>query len=140
MSLKPLKQLLFTSVKCQACQRLCRPICSTVLLSSSISNRSFSTTQIGQEESVQEKSSHAQPRWKETPPKMTAPFRSKPPVANGDWPCNESQEILDQFYERVLGKGGDKMLTEDVKWLAVTHKSFDHGRRGFNDRLAFFGR
>jgi len=32
------------------------------------------------------------------------------------------------------------MLTEEVKWLAVTHKSFDQGRRGYNDRLAFFGR
>jgi len=32
------------------------------------------------------------------------------------------------------------VLTEEVKWLAVTHKSFDQGRRGFNDRLAFFGR
>lgn len=31
------------------------------------------------------------------------------------------------------------MLTDEVKWLAVTHKSFDHGRRGFNDRLAFLG-
>ena len=31
------------------------------------------------------------------------------------------------------------MLTDEVKWLAVTHKSFDHGRRGYNDRLAFFG-
>jgi len=26
------------------------------------------------------------------------------------------------------------------KWLAVTHKSFDHGRQGFNDRLAFLGK
>lgn len=32
------------------------------------------------------------------------------------------------------------MLTDEVKWLAITHKSFDQGRRGFNDRLAFFGR
>ena len=31
------------------------------------------------------------------------------------------------------------MLTEEVKWLAVTHKSFDHGKRGYNDRLAFLG-
>ena len=31
------------------------------------------------------------------------------------------------------------MLEEEIKWLAVTHKSFDHGRRGFNDRLAFLG-
>jgi len=26
------------------------------------------------------------------------------------------------------------------QWLALTHKSFDHGRRGFNDRLAFLGK
>ena len=32
------------------------------------------------------------------------------------------------------------MLSEETKWLAVTHKSFDHGRRGFNDRLAFLGK
>lgn len=31
------------------------------------------------------------------------------------------------------------MLSEETKWLAVTNKSFDAGRRGFNDRLAFFG-
>lgn len=31
------------------------------------------------------------------------------------------------------------MLSDEVKWLAVTHKSFDQGRRGFNDRLAFLG-
>ncbi len=27
-----------------------------------------------------------------------------------------------------------------TQWLALTHKSFDHGRRGFNDRLAFLGK
>jgi len=32
------------------------------------------------------------------------------------------------------------VLPEEIKWLAVTHKSFDQGRRGFNDRLAFFGK
>lgn len=31
------------------------------------------------------------------------------------------------------------MLTR-LQWLAVTHKSFDHARRGFNDRLAFLGK
>lgn len=31
------------------------------------------------------------------------------------------------------------MLTDEVKWLAITHKSFDHGKRGYNDRLAFLG-
>ena len=32
------------------------------------------------------------------------------------------------------------MLSDETKWLCVTHKSFDHGRRGFNDRLAFLGK
>jgi dsRNA-specific ribonuclease len=44
------------------------------------------------------------------------------------------------MYIRMLGQGGDSMLSDEVKWLAVTHKSFDHARRGFNDRLAFLGR
>ena len=78
------------------------------------------------------------PRWQAPPPRMTAPFRSKPVVDN-DYPVNEDPEKLDRVYERVLGPDGHKMLTEEVKWLAVTHKSFDHGRRGYNDRLAFLG-
>lgn len=31
-------------------------------------------------------------------------------------------------------------MPEEIKWLAVTHKSFDHARRGFNDKLAFLGK
>lgn len=70
---------------------------------------------------------------------MMAPVRSKPPVENNDFAVNEDPERLDKVYDRVLGKEGHRMLTDEVKWLAVTHKSFDHGRRGFNDRLAFLG-
>jgi len=44
------------------------------------------------------------------------------------------------MYKRFLGPGGDKLLPEEIKWLAITHKSFDQGRRGFNTRLAYFGR
>lgn len=80
------------------------------------------------------------PRWQSTPPRMTAPVRSKPPVPNNDFAVNEDPERLDRVYDRVLGKGGCEMLTEEVRWLAITHKSFDHGRRGFNDRLAFLGK
>jgi large subunit ribosomal protein L15 len=32
------------------------------------------------------------------------------------------------------------MLMVTWQWLAITHKSFDHGRRGFNDKLAFLGK
>lgn len=53
---------------------------------------------------------------------------------------NEDPELLDTIYVHVLGNEGDRMLTEEVKWLAVTHKSFDHGRMGYNDRLSFLGK
>ena len=56
------------------------------------------------------------------------------------WPVNESPEKLDEFYRKLLGEGGDVVLTEEVKWLAVTHKTFEQGKRGYNDRLAFLGR
>ena len=81
------------------------------------------------------------PRWSRTPPAMKAPLRSRPakmdvkPLA-----INADPRKLDDVYINFLGRGGDKMLSEETKWLAVTNKSFDHGRRGFNDRLAFFGR
>ena len=70
---------------------------------------------------------------------MMAPVRSKPPVSNNDFVINSDPELLDKVYNRVLGRGGDAMITDEVKWLAVTHKSFDHGRRGYNDRLAYLG-
>ena len=81
----------------------------------------------------------SQPRWKETPPAMTAPFRLRPPKERF-FRVNQDPEVLDQALRRLLGPEGDKLLTDEVKWLSVTHKSFDHGRRGYNARLAFFGR
>lgn len=69
-----------------------------------------------------------------------APFRVRPLPRGPVFKVNEDPRKLDDAYNRMLGQGGDKMLTEEVKWLAVTHKSFDHGRRGFNDRLAFLGK
>ena len=81
----------------------------------------------------------AMPRWMRTPPAMRAPFRTRPVTSNTGYEVNESSTVLDEVYVNLLGRGGEKMLDEEVKWLAVTHKSFDHGRRGFNDRLAFLG-
>jgi large subunit ribosomal protein L15 len=68
------------------------------------------------------------------------PFRVRPKPKNNEWKCNDDPRILNAMYIRLLGEGGDKMLSDDVKWLAVTHKSFDQGKRGFNDRLAYFGK
>lgn len=87
----------------------------------------------------QDVGSDEHPRWKKTPSRMTAPFRSKPPVFGNEFAVNEDPDRLDRVYVRILGHDGDQMLSEEVKWLAVTHKSFDHGRRGFNDRLSFLG-
>ncbi|KAF2023654.1 hypothetical protein EK21DRAFT_118565 [Setomelanomma holmii] len=80
------------------------------------------------------------PRWQQTPPRMIAPYRIRPQARGGVFKVNEDPRRLDDAYVRMLGHGGDKMLGDEVKWLAVTHKSFDHGRRGFNDRLAYLGR
>ncbi|EUC40543.1 hypothetical protein COCMIDRAFT_30530 [Bipolaris oryzae ATCC 44560] len=71
---------------------------------------------------------------------MVAPFRLRPQAKGGIFKVNEDPKRLDDAYVRMLGPGGDKVLGEEVKWLAVTHKSFDHGKRGFNDRLAYLGR
>ncbi|KAF1918921.1 ribonuclease-III-like-domain-containing protein [Ampelomyces quisqualis] len=77
------------------------------------------------------------PRWQQTPPRMTAPYRIRPQAQGGVFKVNEDPKRLDEAYIRMLGPGGNKALGDEAKWLAVTHKSFDHGRRGFNDRLAF---
>ncbi|CAN9211445.1 unnamed protein product [Alternaria sp. RS040] len=71
---------------------------------------------------------------------MVAPHRIRPAAKGGIHKVNNDPKKLDDAYIRMLGPGGDKMLGDDVKWLAVTHKSFDHGKRGFNDRLAYLGR
>lgn len=77
-----------------------------------------------------------------TPERMKAPFSphiTKEP-SRSVWKVNEDPEKLDNVLKRVLGPDGERMLPDELKWLAVTHKSFDQGRRGFNDRLAFLGR
>lgn len=70
---------------------------------------------------------------------MRAPHRVRPKNDNDDYDVNEDPKLLNSAYVKMLGADGDKMLPDEIKWLAVTHKSFDHGRRGFNDRLAFLG-
>jgi large subunit ribosomal protein L15 len=71
---------------------------------------------------------------------MKAPFPTRIKDPEKAWESNSDPILLDDFYITFLGRGGENVLTEEVKWLAITHKSFDQGRRGFNDRLAFFGK
>ncbi|KAG5932500.1 hypothetical protein E4U53_001301 [Claviceps sorghi] len=82
------------------------------------------------------------PRWSQTPAGMKAPFQLDHALSphNKIWSVNNNPGRLDDMYNRLLGPGGSRMLPEELKWLAVTHKSFDQGRRGFNDKLALMGR
>lgn len=77
-----------------------------------------------------------------TPERMKAPFSQhvRKTTRNNEWRVNEDPQKLDDALENLLGNGGDRLLPDELKWLAVTHKSFDQGRRGFNDRLAYLGR
>ncbi|OBT93048.1 hypothetical protein VE01_09009 [Pseudogymnoascus verrucosus] len=80
------------------------------------------------------------PRWSYTPEKMKAPFQPRVKNPQMAFSVNEDPALLDAVYTKFLGVGGENALTDEVKWLAVTHKSFDQGRRGFNDKLAFLGK
>ena len=113
------------------------PACANSAIQSKLPNsiRKFSTSLLRLDESRQTE----RPRWSYTPEQMKAPFNPRTKDPRKAWKANEDPEKLDAMYIKFLGKGGDKVLTEEIKWLAVTHKSFDQGRRGFNDRLAFFG-
>lgn len=81
------------------------------------------------------------PRWSQTPAGMKAPIQldHAKKFENKIWTVNSDPARLDDMYNRLLGPGGSKMLPAELKWLAVTHKSFDQGRRGFNDKLALMG-
>lgn len=125
-----------------------RPTCACTLLPPpprhlypDVTLKPFSTCPSIQQDDLATTASE-QPRWKAPPLRMVSQgasnrsFRPQPPKP---FSVNEDPKRLDHVFERVLGEDGDEMLTDEVKWLTVTHKSFDHGRRGFNDRLAYLG-
>ena len=71
---------------------------------------------------------------------MVAPARLPRNIYIPPLKINTDAAKLDNMYINLLGEGGGNLLSEETKWLAVTHKSFDFGRRGFNDRLSFLGK
>ncbi|PSK36690.1 54S ribosomal protein L15, mitochondrial [Elsinoe australis] len=84
------------------------------------------------------------PRHASVPPpppgQVRMPFRLRPAPSQPPFKVNTDASVLDSAYVSLLGRGGDLLLPSDLKWLAVTHKSFDHGWQGNNDRLAFLGK
>ncbi|KAH7323855.1 ribonuclease-III-like-domain-containing protein [Rhexocercosporidium sp. MPI-PUGE-AT-0058] len=122
----------------QAFVRQARPICECAKPRAR-SIRQFSVSR-SKRDVEYETEGEQRPRWSYTPERMKAPYPWRIRDTEKKWECNSDPTRLDHFYIKLLGRGGDQVLTDEVKWLAITHKSFDQGRRGFNDRLAFFGR
>jgi large subunit ribosomal protein L15 len=120
------------------CLRNTRFPCKYEALRASNPSRSFSTTPNHYDEAQTPQESR--PRYSYTPERMKAPFSLKSLKPHNEWKVNSDPQILEEVYVRVLGEEGARLLTAEVKFLAVTHKSFDQGRRGFNDRLAFLGK
>lgn len=103
--------------------------------------RTFTTSTSRSSQAAAAAAAEEAPRWSYTPERMKAPFSphiTKDP-ARSRWTVNEDPKKLDDALNTFLGRDGERMLPEELKWLAVTHKSYDQGRRGFNDRLAFLG-
>ncbi|PYI18530.1 hypothetical protein BO86DRAFT_412920 [Aspergillus japonicus CBS 114.51] len=115
-----------------ACRTLARP---SAIESALLPRRALSTSTEEAPASQQDR-----PRWSYTPERAKAPFSLRIDSKRPAWNSNSDPRILDRFYIGLLGPDGDKLLSDEVKWLAVTHKSFDQGRRGYNDRLAFLGK
>lgn len=123
--------------------RAARPACRTLTSPSAILSAAQlpppPTTTVIRGYSTSTETTEHKPRWAHTPPRAKAPFSLRYNSRRPEYLVNSDPKRLDQFYIRMLGEGGETVLSEEVKWLAVTHKSYDQGRRGFNDRLAFVG-
>lgn len=101
------------------------------------STRSFSVT--SSRPFDEDTEAAGRPRWQYTPPRMNMPIRLRT-RRQGEYKVNENPRKLDQALSSFFGDARNPIpLSDEVKWLTVTHKSFDHGKRGFNDRLAFLG-
>ena len=77
--------------------------------------------------------------YEHTRPQPRAPVRHRGRPA--EFRVNDDQTVLDTMYERLFGMGpeGQKLLSNELKWQAITHVSFDHGRQPYNNKLAFLG-
>jgi large subunit ribosomal protein L15 len=122
--------------------RQCRSSQIAPYLRQAIARRPASTVATEQEDAIQpleQRTFGDQPRWAQTPPAMKSTFSLNTPKTPQIWHVNEDPAKLDAIYERLLGGEVTRALPEELKWLAVTHKTFDQGRRGFNTKLAFYG-
>ncbi|KAK6442030.1 hypothetical protein LTR95_001742 [Oleoguttula sp. CCFEE 5521] len=77
---------------------------------------------------------------------MRMPQRIRPQPKQPMWKVNDEAEPLDAAFDKFIGNAagrdvrGREALDEEVKWQSLTHRSFDHARRPYNDKLAFLGK
>ncbi|ODQ54071.1 hypothetical protein SAICODRAFT_70322 [Saitoella complicata NRRL Y-17804] len=77
-------------------------------------------------------------------PTLARPFASTVPSHKAPHPLrirqnfdvNDDIEVVQAQIKKLTGE----TLPDAVAWQAVTHKSFAHGKEGYNDKLAFMGR
>jgi len=122
---------------------------SPFVCSRCLRQRAFSTTRITRQELDIDRGDR--PRWQQTPRAMAMPVRTRlqarprpteeeiEGISDPTEIARRKEKRLNDAYSKILGQGGDTMLPKEVKWIAITHKSYDHGRQGSNDRLAFLG-
>ncbi|KAK3402646.1 ribonuclease-III-like-domain-containing protein [Sordaria brevicollis] len=142
-ALTPSRSVFASTCKTVAQQCSRRPVAVQQLAAVPVARQVSSSSAVQQEQDVSGTTQQQRPRWSYTPERMKGPGFSLNLVKDPrrkNWMVNSDPAKLDLFYESFLGQGGARMLSEETKWLAVTHKSFDYGRRGFNTRLAFLGR
>ncbi|EME81901.1 uncharacterized protein MYCFIDRAFT_211491 [Pseudocercospora fijiensis CIRAD86] len=132
------------SFVCASCARALRN--ATKSETNFTSSRAASTvTRINPIRTSSPESQSQLPRWKQTPAALKMPIRLRPQPKQPVWSVNTDDEKLNQAYDNFCGRvGGNKrgrdLLSDEVKWTAITHKSHSHGNQGFNDRLAYLGK
>lgn len=75
-------------------------------------------------------------KYQNVRPQPMAPF---PTRVRQPYAVNDSPKKLDEMYAELFGEGEEFKLPQELKWQAVTHKSFDHGRQPYNEKLAYLG-
>ena len=53
------------------------------------------------------------PRWSQTPPAMQMPIRLRPQPKQPEWRVNDQPEVLDEMYDRFIGRAGESAKGQD---------------------------
>nr|POE87326.1 hypothetical protein CFP56_29915 [Quercus suber] len=149
------------------CASCCKSLTRSSILTRT---HAFSTSSTQHQRSRDALPSEDSPRWMKVPHRMRMPLRLRPEPKGPVWKVNTEQAPVDDMYDKFFAKAGGRthgraVLPDEIKvrlfptktlsavafqltahifrapqWLAITHKSFEHGAMGNSDRLAFLGK